>query len=359
MNKTLGFAILFFIIAAASVVGFIYLSKKPWPPALTPSLKFTNEITATPFPGASDSLNINVMRAKKYPGSNLKIEQTLPRGTNYSQYLVSYLSEGLKIYALLTVPQESAEFHKPKNGWPVIIFNHGYIAPRTYQTFPAVGQYATYLPVFAEQGYIVFKPDYRGNGNSEGQPEGAYYSAAYATDDLNAISSIKKYKDANPSLIGVWGHSMGGNIALRDLVVDPKDIKAAVIWGGVVGSYDDLTHWHDPAYHPSAYELSLRNRHRSDLFQKYGSPSANPAFWNAIDPTNFVSDITAPVQLHAGEDDEEVPPAFSQHLYSKLKQANKTAEFYTYPGDNHNISESFNLAMQRSLAFFDKYLKEK
>lgn len=312
-------------------------------------------------PNISSPLSIETLRRKSYPGSSLQIEQTLEPGSNYSQNIVSYLSDGLKIYGLLTVPFGS----KPKNGWPIIIFNHGYIAPKTYETNPQIGQYATYLPVFAENGYIVFKPDYRGNGKSEGQPEGAYYSPAYMTDDLNAIASIKKYKDpsagsgqlADPHLIGIWGHSMGGNITLRDLVVDPKDIKAAVIWSGVVGTYTDLLNWHDPAYQPSAYELSLRNRHRSELVNKYGTPEKNPAYWNAIDPANFVNDITAPVQLHVGEADEEVPPTFSEHLFNELKKSHKTAEFYTYPGANHNISQDFDLAMQRSLAFFDKYLK--
>ena len=298
-------------------------------------------------------LSIQAMREKDYLGSNLVIEQTLSNGVNYHQYIVSYLSEGLKIYGLLTVPVGD----RPKDGWPVIIFNHGYITPASYETYPTIGQYATYYPVFSRAGYIVFKPDFRGNGNSEGQPEGAYYSSAYATDDLNAIASIKKYKDANLNKIGVWGHSMGGNITLRDLVVDPKDIKAAVIWGGVVGSYSDLLNWHDSSYHPSIYELSLRNRYRSDLINKYGTINSNSTFWNSIDPTNFVGDIQAPVQLHVGELDEEVPTAFSQELYDKLKAAGKTAEYYEYPGANHNISQGFNLAMQRSLSFFDKYLK--
>jgi hypothetical protein len=29
----------------------------------------------------------------------------------------------------------------------------------------------------------------------------------------------------------------------------------------------------------------------------------------------------------------------------------------TYPGDNHNIADNFGLAMQRSIAFFDQYVK--
>lgn len=298
-------------------------------------------------------LTIQAMRQKVYPGSDITIEQTLPDGENYHQYITSYISDGLKIYALLTAPIGE----KPKNGWPVIVFNHGYITPQSYQTYPTVGQYATYYSVFSSHGYIVFKPDFRGNGNSQGSPEGAYYSPDYARDDLNALMSIKKYKDVDPEKIGMWGHSMGGNITLRDMVVDTKDIKAAVIWSGVVGTYTDILNWHDPSYHPSAYELSLRNRHRQDLLDMYQTPEKNPTFWNSIDPTYFVINITTPVQLHVGESDEEVPPSFSQHLFEKLQQAGKTAEFYTYPGANHNISQGFNLAMQRSLAFFDKYLK--
>lgn len=312
--------------------------------------KIEQPVPNTVFP---NPLTIAAMRQKNYPGSDIVIEQTLPDGSNYHQYLSSYMSDGLRIYALLTVPVGE----KPTRGWPVIVFNHGYITPQSYQTFPTSGQYATYYPVFSSAGYIVFKPDYRGNGSSQGSPQGAYYSPAYATDDLNAIASIKKYKDANPAKIGVWGHSMGGNITLRDVVVNTKDIKAAVVWGGVVGSYTDLLGWHDPTYRPSAYELSLRNRYRQNLINQYGTPDKNPQFWNSIDPTNFVQDITTPIQLHAGEADEEVPPAFSQHLYDKLKGAGKTVELYTYPGANHNISQGFSLAMQRSLLFFDTYLK--
>ena len=44
------------------------------------------------------------MRKKTYPGSALTIEQTLAPGSNYAQYIASYMSDGLKIYGLLTVP---------------------------------------------------------------------------------------------------------------------------------------------------------------------------------------------------------------------------------------------------------------
>lgn len=312
-------------------------------------------ITTNPTPTPSVSLAITAMRQKKYPGSDITIEQQLPDGSNYHQYLTSYMADGLKIYALLTVPFGQ----RPTSGWPVILFNHGYIDPSVYQTFPSSGQYASYYPYFAHSGYIVFKPDYRGNGNSQGQPEGAYYSPAYATDDLNALASIKKYKDANPNKIGIWGHSMGGNITLRDLVVDPKDVKAAVIWGGVVGSYSDLFfNWQRKVpFQPGPRELALRNNARQQLVSVYGNPKQNPAFWDTLDPTKFLQDITVPIQIHVGSDDEEVPVVWSQSLFHNLQAKGKTVAYYEYSGDNHNISAHVDLAMERSLAFFDKYLK--
>src|SRR4030067_2115071 len=57
------------------------------------------EVNSKPF-----SLSIEALREGNYPGSDFVIEDTLAPGSNYQRYLVSYLSEGLKIYALLTVP---------------------------------------------------------------------------------------------------------------------------------------------------------------------------------------------------------------------------------------------------------------
>lgn len=298
-------------------------------------------------------LQIDYMRDKTYPGSEITIEETLEHTINYSQYIASYISDGLKIFALLTIPMGE---NPPAGGWPVIVFNHGYIAPEVYRT---TERYEAYVDTLAKSGYIVFKPDYRGNGSSEGNPDGAYYSPSYTIDVLNAVSSLKIYKDADPNKIGMWGHSMGGNITLRNLVTT-KDVKAAVIWGGVVGSYDDLmNNWQRKVpYQPSQRDLALRNNRRGDMVKKFGTPKDNPTFWNSIDPTFFVKDITAPVQLDHGLADEEVPVAFSQLLYNKMKSAGKTVELYTYPGADHNISgNSFNIAMERTITFFDKYLK--
>jgi dipeptidyl aminopeptidase/acylaminoacyl peptidase len=302
--------------------------------------------TPTPLPPVP--LAIDYMRQQEYPGSDLAIEQRLAAGSNYQRYIASYRSDGLKINALLTVPNGP----RPATGWPVIIFNHGYIPPAQYRT---TERYVAYVDAFARRGYIVFKSDYRGHGSSEGQPASAYGSPDYTIDVLNAVATLKRYPDADPNRIGMWGHSMGGNLTLRALVID-HDIKAAVIWAGVVASYADLLEkWHPPA--GSGPPPSIRNGWRQAFIARFGTPEENPTFWNSISPTAYLDDITAPIQLDHGTADEEVPLAFSQTLAQQLQADSKTVEFYTYPGDNHNISNSFWLAMQRSVAFFDRYLR--
>jgi len=297
-------------------------------------------------------LQISAMRERAYPGSDIVIEETLPSGA-YRRYIASYTSDGLKTYGLLTVPGGDP----PVGGWPVIIFNHGYIPPEQYRT---TERYVDYVDAFARSGYIVFKPDYRGHGNSEGKPEGAYYSPAYTIDVLNAVASIERYTDANPNEIGMWGHSLGGNITLRAMVIS-KDIKAGVIWGGVVGTYEELlTKWRrSTPWAPSDREIaghitSIRQR----LLTTYGSPEQNPDFWHSIDPRFYLSDISGPLQLHQGLSDTEVPPLFSESLTNDLEKIGKPVEYYTYEGTDHNISgPSFALAIERSIEFFNKYLK--
>ena len=297
-------------------------------------------------------LQIAEMRKGEYPGSEITIEQNLADGSNYKRYIASYKSEGLKIFALLTVPSGET----PTGGWPVIVFNHGYIQPEIYAT---TEKYVAYQDGFARRGYVTLKSDYRGHGNSEGKPEGAYYSTAYTTDVLNAVSSLKKLGYVNPLKIGMWGHSMGGHITLRSMVVT-DDVKAGVIWGGVVASYQDMAeNWRRTSgWRPSPRQSEAFRPTRQQLIDKYGDWNTNPDFWNSISPISFVSDISGPIQLDHGLADESVPWEFSESLNNALVETGKAVEYYTYPGTDHNLSGSaFDTAMTRSVEFFDKYLK--
>lgn len=298
-----------------------------------------------------NALSIESLKEKKFEGSDLVIEETLPSGSNYSRYIVSYESEGNKIYALLTVPNAQ----KPENGYPVIIFNHGYIPPAQYRT---TERYIAYTDAFSRNGYIVFRSDYRGHGDSEGEASGGYGSNAYTIDVLNGLASVKKYKDADESKIGMWGHSMGGFITLRSMVVD-KSIKAGVIWGGVVVSYPDLlSKWRRGTGSPSPFPTrSNRGGWRNTFIQNYGTPEDNPEFWKSISSNSYLSDISGPLQLHHGQSDSSVPVEFSEILSEELKSLGKEVEFYTYPSDDHDITANFSTAISRSVEFFDLHVK--
>jgi uncharacterized protein len=300
----------------------------------------------------SSPLDISALKAKSYPGSAIVVDTTLSSGPGYNRYIVSYQSDELTLHGLLTVPTGT----KPAGGWPVILLNHGYIPPTEYSTEQS---YAGIVAPLAEAGYIVFKPDYRGHANSPGTPHQPYVAPDYVTDSLNALASIKQYPDANPDKVGVWGHSMGGNITLHELILS-HDFKAAVLMAGVVGPYSDILDWF--AHRVATGVLTTQNDQETDqLLQQmvaaHGTPQANPGYWNAIDPTYFTSDITTPVLVQVGSADNVVPPSFSEELTAQLQGAGKSVSFHLYSGADHNMSPDTGAAMTEAVAFFNQYLK--
>jgi len=351
--KFVKLATVIILLLIIGISSFRYLSKK-----------FTNNLILQKVSQTTDNLNddlggeinnlhpltVESLRNTETPGSDLVIEQTLDAGTNYDRYVASYKSDGLKIFGLLTIPRGT----KPESGWPVVVFNHGYIAPQEYRT---TDRYVDHQDGFARNDYITFKSDYRGHGSSEGTPTGAYGSNSYTVDVLNAVSSLRKRTDVDKNRVGMWGHSLGGYLTLRAMVVD-RSIKAGVIWGGVVGSYSDLlNNWRRPGISPFTSPPGARASWRQTLVEKFGTPDKNPTFWNSISANSYLKDISGPVQLHHGTADSSVRVEFSEKLDKQLKTEEKISELYVYEGDDHNLTNNFNTAMQRSIEFFDRYVK--
>ena len=153
----------------------------------------------------------------------------------------------------------------------------------------------------------------------------------------------------------MWGHSMGGFLTLRAMVIS-KDIKAGVIWSGVVGSYADMLYnWHHTNLTPTPNPDS--RSWRKEWIAQYGSPAQNPTFWNSVSANAFLADLSGPLQLHQSLTDEEVPPEFSQKLAQDIQAVGGNVNLYTYENDDHNLVKYFTLAMHRTVAFFDRYLK--
>lgn len=287
-------------------------------------------------------MSIEALRQRAYPGGDFAVERTLPDGTNYRQSIVSYRSEGLKIYGLLTIPLAP----RPEKGYPAVIFVHGYIPPKQYST---TGNYSGYQATLARSGFATFKPDLRGHGNSEGEAVSAHYSEKYVVDVLYALSSMKNSADIDPERIGYWGHSNGGEIGLRAVILSP-DIKAAVFWAGVVGNFRDMFETYN------AKIPFLRDVDENPLVKEYGLPSQNPAFWEMLDPYSYLSDISAPIELHHGTEDVSVPIELSIRLNEELGKQGKKVDYFEYAGDDHNIGNNSSLAWQRSIRFFRENL---
>ncbi len=305
---------------------------------LSPTQTLNAEMGAIP-------LSIDYLRSRTYEGSDLAFEETLEPGSNYNRYIVSYRSDGLKIYALMTIPWDT----KPPTGYPVIIFNHGYIPPDQYRT---TERYVAYVDAFARNGYIVLKSDYRGHGSSEGKPTSIYGDPGYVIDVLNALASVRRYPEADPKRVGMWGHSMGGYITLRAMVID-QHIKAGVIWAGVVASYAEMFNswfnWNQAG--------NSRPRWLSPLVSQYGTPEQNPTFWDAMSANAYLSSLSGPIQLHHGTGDTTVPYNYSVLLDEQIRAAGGSSELFLYPDDDHNIATNRDDALVLSVVFFNRHVK--
>jgi dipeptidyl aminopeptidase/acylaminoacyl peptidase len=311
-------------------------------------------------PTYQSPISIPYLRTIKFESNGLTIEQKLNDGGTYERFIVSYTSEGNKIYALLTVPKGEM----PEGGFQAIVFNHGYIPPKQYST---QSNYVSYVDYLARNGFVVLKIDFRGNGQSEGIASGSYFSSSYTKDAISALKSLQKFEKVNPEKIGFWGHSMSGNLVLRSMLIN-KEIKAGVIWAGAVYSYADFAKYRiqDNSYSPIQTQpgtlINDPNRdtsqNTSKLRENYQETDFNNQYWSEVSLTKNIKYLEMPLQIHHAINDSVVNIGYSRDLAKILKENNKNFEFYEYDYGNHNIEGgSFNQAMDRTVKFFKNNLK--
>jgi dipeptidyl aminopeptidase/acylaminoacyl peptidase len=273
-----------------------------------------------------------VLRQKQYGQGEVKIEGNLISDAKFSRYLISYPSDGLKIYGFIDVPLASGKF-------PVVVALHGHINLDVYRTMDYSSRYADLI---ASNGYIVIHPNLRNYPPSDNGPD-EFYSGS-ADDVLNLIAMVRKQAGqtgilvkADSSRIGIWGHSMGGGIALRVITIDPG-IRAAVLYGAVTGN------------------LALRRFgfHGTDQ----GYVQSHPEEIQLISPSSYYADIQAAVSIHHGLSDTTVTPEWSKELCSQLTDLGKNVECFFYPDAPHTFGgEIEQLFNQRTVDFFSRYLR--
>ncbi len=338
-------------IVVAGVLYFAFVHEKKTGPLSFASIIKKETVTPTPTPFEFSEYTIPYLRQRSYE-SSLGERAMSYDNANYTAYLTSYTSDGFKVNGLLTQPKGTM----PEGGWPAIIFIHGYIPPSQYNTNSNYYDYVDYL---ARNGFVVFKIDLRGHGTSEGEPGGAYYSADYVIDALSARKALQGTDFVNPDKIGLWGHSMAGNVVMRSLAAQP-DIPAVVIWAGAVYTYEDMAKYgisdssYQPPAQPQATERASRRQRIRDI---YGEPSNNNEFWRLMAPTNFLNDIKGAIQINHAVNDEVVSINYSRDLNKLLDETQVKHELHEYTSGGHNISgTSFNEAMQNTAEFFRENL---
>lgn len=348
----------YFLIVGGLVVFFILvspLSEASKHPVLTMQrgIQMVKGIGTSPTPYPLSDITIPGLKKRTYNGE-LGERKLFANNPSYNTYLTSYRSDNLKINALLTEPKSE----KPTKGYPAIVFIHGYIPPQEYRTTEKYEDYVDYL---ARNGYVVLKIDLRGHGASEGTATGAYFSSDYIVDTLNAYKALRKSGFVDPNRIGLWGHSMAGNVILRTLAVKPE-IPAAVIWAGAVYTYEDRERYgiNDSSYVPPVRTgtpnptASKRQR----ITELYGSFDPTKTFWKEFTAISYLKDINSAIEIHHAVDDSVVNIGYSRDLMKLLDKTSVKHQLYEYPSGGHNITgTSFGQAMDRTVEFYDANLK--
>jgi dienelactone hydrolase len=298
----------------------------------------TSAPTLSPTPNPYDNLTINALSNRDYGGGLLDIVDTIESNEAFTRYLITYPSDGLTIYGFMNVPNEGDKF-------PVAIMLHGYVTPNQYNTLAYTRRYAD---VLAEAGFFVIHPNFRNYPPSDSGPDP--YRVGFAIDVLNLIAIIKEQSQdpngylrrSDPENIHLWGHSMGGGVALRVLTVnnDPY-IKAAVLYGSMSGderlNYERIREWSNGL--TGEFELTAPE----DMLV-------------AISPINYLDRITAAISIHHSDADQVVPPEWSDDLCQQLKELKQTVECHSYIGLPHTFrGQGDALFIERTVDFFNRY----
>jgi dipeptidyl aminopeptidase/acylaminoacyl peptidase len=239
--------------------------------------------------------------------------------------------------------------------YPVIVMLRGYVPIETYQS--GIGTQPT-ARVFAKNGFITLAPDFLGYGESA-SPSANTFEARFQsyTTALTLLASLTKLNEgleasfsgkiqADATKVGIWGHSNGGQIALSVLAISGQPYPT-VLWAPVSKSFP----YSILAYTDEADDQGKALRQTLARFEEdYDTDN--------FSPPNYYQWIRAPIQIHQGEADQEVPVWWSNELVGMLKKDNIDIKYFTYPRADHNLRPAgWSSAVERSVGFYREYLR--
>lgn len=269
--------------------------------------------------------------------------------------VVSFRADGLQQYALVLTPAGPP----PDNGWPVVLMNHGHHPnPPDYGRTAdggtdRPGDYYRGIPLaFAQGGYLVVVPDFRGHNESEGgnYTRGLLEPYWYTRDAIAAFRALDSLPGADTSNVFMWGHSMGGAVTLRALLALGAEVRAASIWSAAAAELEDKAR-------NQVKRTGTPDDDRADLAAEIAAlPFAfDPA---RADPGGYLDQLQVPLSIHHATADPVTPYAWSEAAQGELQRLGRPATLYSYPSENHLFAgEELSLAIERDLGFFSQRLQ--
>ena len=283
-------------------------------------------------------------------------------GPGFSAYLYAYRSDGLKVHALIAVPDGAA----PEGGFPVLVANHGHHPePPKYGITGdgkdwRPGDYYRRIPeLFAAKGFLVVMPDYRGHNSSEGLEfrGGMLESRYYTADVLNLLAGLHSLQHANSGQVFMWGHSMGGEVTLRTLVATDR-VKGASMWSSVGGDIWDQAYYYSRYEEPSAFDSSETPKPAIDRLQDSVAALDGDFDYRESEPLLYLDRLITPINIQHAVGDRSAAYKWSERLAKELLMHGKSYAFHSYPGEDHLFSgPMLEQAVDRDAAFFRELMK--
>ena len=276
------------------------------------------------YPGGSP-FAIEALRARDYRAGDIRLHRTLNQRPSYTTYAITYRSDDLLLTGVATIPK-SAGPH------PVVVLNHGFMLPVQYDSGDGTRAMAAEL---SPRGFITLASDYRGHGGSEDDTRlNSGARLEFAIDVLNLVASIPSLPDAQHERVGMWGHSLGCDLALRAAEVDAR-VQPVGMWAPL-----------------SAWAENLVDYYRLPTL------SSSKDLRHALSPGNFLNYLVGPVTIHQGAADLAVKPRWAARLHEALNEAGVESELTIHPGVGHYLTLNARRAVTATADFFERELLE-
>ncbi|MEV6998056.1 alpha/beta fold hydrolase [Streptomyces sp. NPDC093982] len=297
--------------------------------------------TPTPSPTPADPVSVPALIQREHRGSDLRLGAVRVRTDAYTQYAVTYRSNGLKISGIMNVPTGKGPF-------PALVLAHGYIDPDVYRTGQGMPREQDLL---ARNGYVVLHTDYRNHAGSDDDPDNdVNLRLGYTEDVIAAVHALRSAArpDVDDDRIGLMGRSMGGGVVYNTLVVAPGLVDAAVAFAPVSSRPEqNIDHFQRPEGDPLVDEIEAA----------HGTPQENPEFWRQVSPITYVDRVTEPLLIHHGTADDTCPLAWTRTTVAAFEAAGKDVELRTYRGEGHTFGPRWPESMEATMAFFERHLR--